>query len=168
MKTAILSILTAGALALSPLSAKPTHAADAHDILGAVVGLAILGAIAGDLDDNRVNRQRSQSQRYTPYPRDSYYNNGVRHGNKHYGNKHSGKKRRHDNVLPGECLRVLEGRNRDRIVFPARCLRREGIATRNLPDRCIRGVDTRRGATNVYGARCLADRGWRLPRIATR
>lgn len=163
MRTAILSILTAGAMAIAPLSAKPAQAADAHDILGAVIGLGILGALASELDDGRT----AQTRKYTPYNGNGVYNgdryykgNGVRHG--HY-------KRQNDRVLPGACLRVLEGRNRDRIVFPARCLRREGIATRTLPDRCIRRVDTRRqGAINVYGAECLADRGWRLPRIARR
>ncbi len=164
MKTAILSILTAGALAFAPIASKPAQAADTGDILGGIVGLAILGALANELNDDRFERQ-PQTRVYRPYE-NGVYNNGYYNGN---GVKRGHNKRRHNNVLPGECLRVVEGRNRDRIVFPARCLRREGIATRNLPDRCIRRVDTRRaGVINVYGARCLADRGWRLPRIATR
>lgn len=164
MKTAILSILTAGALAIAPISTKPAHAADTGDILGGIVGLAILGALANELND-RNETSTAQTRTYRPY-NNGVYNNGYYNGN---GLKRGHNKRRHNNVLPGECLRVIEGRNRDRIVFPARCLQREGIATRNLPDRCIRRIEARRnGPMNVYGARCLADRGWRLPRIATR
>ncbi len=159
MKTAILSILTAGALAIAPIASKPAQAADAHDILGGFVGLAILGALASDLND-RNETSTAQTRTYRPYNNGYYNGNGVKRGHT---------KRSRNNVLPGECLRVIDGGNRNRIVFPARCLRREGIATRNLPDRCIRRIDTRRaGLVNVYGARCLADSGWRLPRIATR
>ncbi len=155
MKTAILSLLTAGTLALTPMAATPSQAADAGDVLGAVVGIAALAAIANSIDNGRNDNLRETNRGQIDFFNGKRGVRGVPH-------------RRNARVLPSRCLRVLDGQRRNTIVFPERCLNRNGVSDRALPLRCERQVRTSRGRLDVFGARCLANHGWQLPRIATR
>lgn len=139
MKTLLLTAATASALVLSPVTSQPAQSAELSDLLAPLIGLAILGAVineAADDDDTPVTQTVNHRSNLA--------------------------KRR---VLPGQCLRVLETRRADRIVFPERCLNRRGIRNAQLPNRCEREVNTRNGRIDVYGARCMADAGWSLPRL---
>lgn len=156
MKRTILTAVTAAALALSPMATAPARAADAHDIIGTILGVAALAAIANELNEDR-SPQYGRSSRRVTYDDGRYGRNGSYDRNRRYAQ-----------VLPGECLRVLDGGRTDSIVFPERCLNSNGIRTSRLPQRCESTVRTRQGRLDVYHARCLADAGWRLPRIARR
>lgn len=154
MKHTILTALAATAIALSPVSAMPAKATDAGDLIGAVLGIAAIAAIANEVRDDRSGRDTPASRRAGSKP-------AWRHDDRRH-------ERHRARVLPGECLRVTEGRRDDRIVFPEQCLNRAGIRDRDLPGRCETRLRTRSGRLDVYRARCLADAGWSLPRIATR
>ena len=154
MRTALISAATAAAIALSPMASAPARAADADDILGALLGLAVLGVIVNEVNDRNDDRVTTTRRTST-----------VNYGKHHRGNKY-GHNNRRSRVLPSQCLRVFEGRRNDRLVFPERCLNRQGISDAALPNRCERRINARRGPITVYGARCMADAGWRLPRIA--
>lgn len=147
MKTFFLSAATAAALVLSPASYQTAQANDLSDVLGPLLGLAILGAVineATDDNDDKVRTQTTSRQSFKPHHK-----------------SHRAQRR----VLPSQCIRVLETRRADRIVLPERCLNNRGIRNAQLPNRCERRVSTRNGGVTVYGARCLADAGWRLPRL---
>ncbi|MEM6824604.1 MAG: hypothetical protein AAF566_05800 [Pseudomonadota bacterium] len=150
MKRTISTILAAAMLA--HINITPAQAADADDILGALLGLAVLGVIVHEVTD-KDDGKRATTRR----------SNSIVHNDRAF--RH-GERPRRSRVLPGECLRVFEGRRAEQIVFPERCLKRNGISHARLPYRCERRIDTRRGQINVYGARCLADAGWRLPRLS--
>ncbi len=159
MKQTILTAVTAAAIAFSPVASTPARAADPHDVIVPLLGLAVLGAVLNERRNDREARANQTRRRVvTSEPRYREYDDRGRYRND----------RRREKTLPGQCLRVAEGRRNDRIVFPERCLNRAGIRTRDLPRRCEFRLPVRRGRLDVFGARCLADAGWTLPRIATR
>lgn len=158
MKRPILTALTATALALSTMAPAPAKAADTKEILGAILGIAAVAAIAKEIKDDRDDRRNRSNRRV-------HYDDG-RYGQ--FPNRGRHDRWRDSRVLPGQCLRVLDGGRHDGIVFPARCLNNNGVRTRDLPRRCETEVRTRQGRMDVYRARCLADAGWSLPRIAQR
>ncbi len=160
MKRMILTAVTATALALGPVATAPASAADTKDVLGALLGIAALAAIAHEVKENKAERNRTTRRVYND---DGYY-----YGGDGYRDRSWDRRDRQAKVLPGECLRVLDNGRHDGIVFPARCLSRNGVRTRELPDRCETQVRTREGRIDVYRARCLADAGWTLPRLARR
>lgn len=157
MKRAILTAVTATAIALSPAAVAPARAADAHDIIGAFLGIAAIAAIANSVKSGSTTATRTHPTRRT------YYDT---HRRQPY--RPTQTQRPKANVLPGQCLRVIDGRRSDGIVFPETCLQRNGVAQKHLPKRCETQLRTRSGRQNVYRARCLADAGWSLPRIRQR
>ena len=169
MRRVILTAITATAIALSPAATAPAKAADAHDILGAVLGLAAIAAIASNARASGSTTTRAQPTHRT------YHGNNNRRQPYFYGSNSRRQpyfptrtQRPKANVLPGQCLRVLDGRKNDGIVFTEPCLRRNGISQKRLPSRCESRLRTREGRLDVYRARCLADAGWTLPRIRQR
>ncbi|MEM9343339.1 MAG: hypothetical protein AAGA87_09850 [Pseudomonadota bacterium] len=139
MKKLIATTMIAGALALNPMASAPAQAGDAKDVLGVIVGLAALAAIANEIDNNRDNRARSRVVIRN--------NNHTRHRSR---------------VLPSQCLRTLETDRGFRNVLRARCLERNGVRTARLPDRCERTVQTRRGFGTAFAARCLQRQGFAI------
>ena len=122
-------------VSLGVTSAAPAQAADTEDILGVIVGLAAIAAIADRAkDDDRGKVHRSYRD-----------NRSIRHYNS---------KKRNRFVLPEHCLRRSETRRGLRTVLPVRCLERSGVRTSRLPHRCERRAELRRGVRNVFGARC--------------
>lgn len=158
MKTLLMSAATAAALMLMPVAPSPVQAAELDDLVVPLLGVAILGAIVSSANSNNDNdTATSAASRQVSVNRTSHNQRHHRPQSRYARQK----------VLPGQCLRVLEGRE-SRIVFPESCLNRVGIRDRELPNRCERRVNTRNGRLDIYGARCLAQAGWELPRIARR
>lgn len=161
MKKIILTAVTAAAIAFNPAVTAPAQAADTKDVLGALLGIAAVAAIANEVRKNRDDkRTTNRSSQYDPY-----YPGGQWDGQRgrHHGHREA-------RVLPGQCLRVVDGgrRNDDGIVFPQHCLNQAGVRSRDLPDHCMSRVRSREGRIPVYEARCLADAGWSLPRLSAR
>ena len=158
MRQALLAAAGALALALGPMTAAPSQAADTKDILGALLGIAAVAAIANEVrkENEAARRETVQSNRQV-WRNDDWRRSEQRHE----------RRNRHARVLPGQCLRVADTRHGDGIVFPERCLNRAGIGAGQLPRRCETRLRTRNGPLDVYRARCLADAGWSLPRIAS-
>lgn len=163
MKKLILITVTTAALAAGTAAPTPAAAAEPRDLIGALLGLAVLGAIVNEVGNDRDKSSDAQATRRSQTP--DWRKRQRNTGDRYYGHRHNSRPAR---ILPGECLRVVENRKNDRFVLPETCLNRAGIRSRELPGRCESRLPTRRGRIDVYGARCLADAGWRLPRIAAR
>jgi hypothetical protein len=159
MKRYLLLAVTATVLALSPVATVPAKAAETRDIIGAIIGIAAIGAIAHQISKNR-KEQRGQPDRRKTYDDRRQWRHDDRRG---HGNGY-----RQARVLPGQCLRVLDGGRQDGIVFPERCLWQSGVRRDRLPRHCETQIQTYRGPVDVYPARCLARAGWTLPRLAQR
>jgi len=159
VKRYLLLAVTASTLALSPVASVPARAADTRDIVGAIIGIAAIGAIAHQINKNR-KEQRGQPDRRKTYDDGRHWRHDDRRG--------YGRDRRDARVLPGQCLRILDGGRHDGIVFPESCLRQSGVHYGQLPRHCETQIRTYRGTVDVYPARCLARAGWTLPRIAQR
>lgn len=145
-------IATILAIALAVTGASTIQArADADDVAGALLGLAIIAGIAAAIDDDddkgRVERRYHDSDDYRPYShRDDYRD-------RHY--------RRHAKVLPVRCQRTFETRRGERIGFARRCLNRHAEHL-ELPRHCLREARTDRGWRQFYGKRCLIRDGYRV------
>jgi len=66
--------------------------------------------------------------------------------------------------LPDQCLRIVDTRRGDRLVYGERCLNRTYRHADKLPTACTRYIRTNRGLRPVFGARCLAGDGWQVAR----
>lgn len=145
-KTLIASTL-AGALAVTPLGATPASAApDAQDIALTLLGLAVIGAVANDMKNDRGEVSRSSGSRND----DRYWDNGRRDD------------RRRLERLPARCEIEVRTRRGWTEAFGERCLEREGIRVNRLPNRCEFQARTARGRATVYGSECLQDAGYRV------
>lgn len=171
MKTA-LSAATALSLSIAPV---PAAAADRDDIAGALAGLFVLGVIANAASDNnnRSNSNTRMAQRNVW--QDDFAT--IEERNRTRTGTINGTIRRLDQParakskrgykkakLPDRCLRIVETRNANRLVYANRCLSRYYKHASKLPDRCERFVRTNRGTRTVFGARCLARDGWQVAR----
>ncbi len=159
-----LSGLTALSLSLSPLPA--VAAPDGEDVFKALAGLAVLGIIANEINDRDRKRSSSNSAVKTHNP--SWSIEGKKNPRVIEGEirrpRHVNKAPKHVRRarLPDQCLRIVDTRRGDRLVYGNRCLNRNYIYAEHLPNRCRVTVRTENRNRQVYGARCLARDGWRV------
>ena len=129
----LMAILAAGVTALSLMvaSAVPAHADRQSDNLAK----ALAAAVAIGIIVHSVNKGRAHpAPVITP----------VRRA-----------------VVPAICAIEISGARRDRVIYPERCLRREGFDAR-LPRDCAIHVRIHGREDRAYGERCLRDAGFRI------
>lgn len=134
---AVLSLVLATAL---PAQAKP----DAEDMLKTLLGLAIIGAIANEANDNKGKITRYDDDRYYPVP----------------DHKPHKKKKKGFNV-PAACAIQISGRKRDAVVYSESCMLRAGV-NRNLPYNCSNEAKIYGRWDTIFSAQCLRNAGFRL------
>ena len=133
-----MATLTAGVTALSMLvaTAIPAHADRASDNLAkAVVGALIIGAIV-----NSANRGHA-APAPAPAPAPVHEVRSPR--------------------VPQSCAVEINGARRSVVLYPERCLRREGFDYR-LPRGCATEIRMRGRTDRAYSAQCLSDAGFRI------
>lgn len=165
-KTLAVSAVTAFGISLTPVPA----AADGNDVAKVIGGLAVLGIIATVLDDRNDRNDRVEVGRQGQFRNSNVFNNrsnGVtrtlrRNNRVVFNNRRAQFKRR---ALPQRCLRSVDTRRGDRLVYGNRCLNNNFKFASRLPSHCRTTIQTRQGTRWVYGARCLSRDGWR---VATR
>lgn len=147
------AMLTGGALvlALGLATALPARAApDGEDLAKALLGLAIIGAIAESAD--------SKDDRRETVPvwgdRSDHWSDGHHHD--------KWKKKRRVEV-PAVCAVQVSKKRRTTVVFPETCLRRAGLG-RDLPRYCADEARIRGDWQRVYTADCLREAGLRIER----
>jgi hypothetical protein len=149
MKRMVLSVISAAALALSPVGAPPAQAIEGEQLLGILLGIGTIYVIGKAIDDSRTTstpRSRSSATgkppQMAPEPR----------------------RNDHHRTLPGRCLNTFDtwhGRIRG---FGEECLERTMARASRLPDNCA--IRTRVGTRDrtIYSARCLQLEGWQVAR----
>lgn len=133
-----MATLTAGVTALSMLvaTAIPAHADRASDNLAkAVVGALIIGAIV-----NSANRGHA-APAPAPAPERPVEVRSPR--------------------VPQVCAVEISGARRTVVLYPERCLRREGFDYR-LPRGCATEIRMRGRTDRAYSAQCLREAGFRV------
>ncbi len=160
MKRLALMAVTALSIALAPAAATAESRLEGREVLGLILGLGALAAIANELRDRDALRPATRSQRApirqtrlpAPVYDEFWYNPNGRQGVWDTG------------TLPSNCTRA-DVRLRDSRVLGDRCLRRFDVETRNLPRECRHRVDTRDGRQTVFGIRCLQRSGYEVARL---
>ncbi|SDC73141.1 DUF3824 domain-containing protein [Ruegeria marina] len=159
MHRKFIAFVVASAITVTGISASQARAADAHDILGGLAAIAILGAAIHHYD-KRKDRREQQEQHVS---RD--------HG-KPYLAPYQGKpyplppRPLPQDVarfnLPSQCLRQEDGYRGNGPVLGARCLSRSYGHADSLPQQCKvsywNGERTRTG----YEPNCLRQFGYRI------
>lgn len=155
-----LSGITAISLSLTPssLSAAP----DGEDVAKVLAGIAVLGIIASATRDRNKNRKTVTTPRVTNQfgSIERSGNTRVIDGNIRFpSNSRQGIRR---TALPERCVRIVSTAKGERIVYGARCLRREYVHTAKLPNRCKFNVRSGSRTHPVYGSYCLRRDGWQV------
>ncbi len=166
----LMKTLVAGATALGLIFTPITASAgpDRDDIAKALAGLVILGITAKAIDNRNDRRDRARSVSRQPdfraieQPQNRRIIEGqLRRPGDFSARVDQGFKRR---PLPDQCLRIVDTRRGDRLVYGERCLNRTYRHADKLPTACTRYIRTNRGLRPVFGARCLAGDGWQVAR----
>ncbi|MCV6594454.1 MAG: hypothetical protein OIF48_15990 [Silicimonas sp.] len=157
IKTLSTAAIAALGLALTPVPA----AADGQDLAKALAGLAVIGLIAKAVDDRRDRKKAARLGQIESHDgrrvlQGELYRPGTRAPEPRHNARHF--------ALPDQCIRVVQGGGRDRLVYGARCLQRRYQHSADLPQWCERDLRTDRGLRRVFAARCLARDGWRVAR----
>ena len=142
MTRGFIAAVLAVALAITGASAVQARA-DSDDLVGALIGLAFIAALASAIDDDNDSNDSRTVRRH-----DRGYHTGHGHG-------------RRAGVLPRRCDRIFETRRGDRRGYGLRCLDRHA-AHLHLPRACLREGFTDRGRRAFYGKRCLRREGYRV------
>lgn len=153
MFSRITALIAALALTVSFGTARPAVAEDfdAARTLAVIAGLAVLGKIISDRNDDRKAAQTvTRHQHIAPKPR-------------HIEPRPLPKKAQR-RLLPGNCLRSYDTRRGTVRMFPNRCLNRNYRDANRLPQHCAVRIQTPRGQRFGYEARCLRHNGYKLAR----
>ena len=129
-------------LALTPIASAPAQALDRDDAAKILGALAVIGIANGALNNNgraNVTVQRGQQRHYRSH-------------------------RRANRALPARCVRHIDSRQGTLRVAGKRCLRRSGVAVRQLPRNCATRIRYNGQPHAAYGLRCLRHNGWRVAR----
>ncbi len=149
MPKGFIATVLAIALAITGASAIPARA-DAEDVFGALIGLAIIAGIAAAIDDDdeqaQTNHRRPDRHQY--------------HDRRH--------QRHHARALPQRCERVFNTRRGAQVGYGRNCINRHA-GRLELPRNCLRegraagaAPAARSGRRIFYGKRCLRREGYQV------
>jgi len=150
MHRKFIALVVASAIAITGISVSKARAADAHDILGGLAAIAIIGAAV-----NHYNKEKHRDRVARQY-------NPV----------HPAPKPRHDvrplpprvarYDLPQKCLRIYEQYSKKRPLLRPKCLERHYKFADSLPKQCEVGFWDGKKVKRAYEPACLRQRGYRV------
>ncbi|EEX09381.1 conserved hypothetical protein [Ruegeria lacuscaerulensis ITI-1157] len=150
MHRKFIALIVASAIAVTGVSASQARAADAHDILGGLAAIAIIGAAVNHYNKekrrDRVARQYNQVQQ-APKPR-------------HDVRPLPPRVARYD--LPQRCLRTYEHYSKKRPLLRSKCLKRHYEFANSLPLQCEIGFWDGKKVKRAYEPACLRQKGYRV------
>ncbi|MDP2740472.1 MAG: hypothetical protein Q8O82_17605 [Pseudorhodobacter sp.] len=146
-------LTTAAAVALTSLVATPAAALGQRekDVIGLLLGLAVIGTIANEIDRSHRTQPQPQPQpRWYPQPQPQPY-------------RPTPPIYRSDRItyLPAACVRSVRLNSGRHDVVSAQCLSEQGVRA-TLPVTCAFDIRTDWGLQRVYGTQCLSDAGFRV------
>ncbi len=150
MHRKFIALIVATAVAITGLSASQARAADAHDILGGLAAIAIIGAAVNHY--NKEKRRERVTKQYThvqPAP-------GPRHPVRPLPPRVA----RYD--LPQRCLRTFKNYSKDRPLLGPKCLEKHYKFADSLPQQCKVGFWNGKKVKRAYEPACLRQKGYRV------
>ncbi|MGV6804368.1 MAG: hypothetical protein ACWA49_09185 [Ruegeria sp.] len=151
MHRKFIAFVVATAVAITGISASQARAADAHDILGGLAAIAIIGAAV-----NHFNKQQRQDRVTRQYnflqPPKQTYPRHVRPLPKRVA--------RYD--LPQRCLKTYKSFSNKRPLLAPKCLDKYYKHTNSLPHQCKVGFWNGKKVNRAYEPACLRQKGYRV------
>lgn len=149
MKSRLIALVTATAIAATGMTASPAVARDNKDqrTLAIILGALAVGAIIASENP----KPRAPVHAYVPPPPPQ------RRSDWHH--REGGWRDRP--VIPATCVETIRTRDGRRDVVSRGCLQDYGLL-RRMPSDCAFDIRTRYGTRPVFGSQCLIDRGIRI------
>ncbi len=154
MHRKFIAVIIATAVAITGISASKARAADAHDILGGLAAVAILGAAINHYSKKSRHDYVQPVTRH-PYPAPSV----PRVKPRHVG-PIPNRVARYD--LPQHCLKTFNRYSKKRPLLGKSCLKKHYKHASHLPRACEVGFWNGKKVKRAYEPACLRQKGYRV------
>lgn len=151
MHRKFIALVVATAVAITGVSASQAKAADAHDILGGLAAIAIIGAAV-----NHYNKEK-RKERVT---RQNNYLHQQQNVRPDHIRPLPRRVARYD--LPQRCLKTYNGYSKKRPLLGPNCLEKHYKHANSLPQQCKVGFWDGKKVKRAYEPACLRQKGYRV------
>lgn len=152
MHRKFIGLVVATAVAITGFSASRARAADAHDILGGLAAIAIIGAAVNYYNKEQRQERVTRQYNYAPPPQQVRRPDHIRPLPRRVA--------RYD--LPQRCLKTYKGYSKKRPLLGPRCLEKNYKHANSLPQKCKVGFWNGKKVKRAYEPACLRRKGYRV------
>ncbi|GAB4543883.1 MAG: hypothetical protein Tsb0024_14820 [Ruegeria sp.] len=156
MHKKFIALVVSTAIAITGISASKARAADAHDILGGLAAIALLGAAINHFD--KQTRPKTVTRTYNHIYNPPKVQPPVRRP--HHVRPLPPRVARYD--LPQQCLRVFKHYSTERPLLATKCLDKHYDYSASLPQQCKVGFWNGKKIKRAYEPACLRQKGYRV------
>ncbi|WP_170341268.1 hypothetical protein [Ruegeria arenilitoris] len=151
MHRKFIALVVATAIAITGVSASQAKAADAHDILGGLAAIAIIGAAVNHYNKEKRKERVTRQNNYVHQPQNVRPDH-IRPLPRRVA--------RYD--LPQRCLKTYNGYSKKRPLLGPNCLEKHYKHANSLPQQCKVGFWDGKKVKRAYEPACLRQKGYRV------
>lgn len=151
MHRKFIALVVATAVAITGVSASQAKAADAHDILGGLAAIAIIGAAVNHYNKEKRKERVTRQNNYVHQPQNVRPDH-IRPLPRRVA--------RYD--LPQRCLKTYNGYSKKRPLLGPNCLEKHYKHANSLPQQCKLGFWDGKKVKRAYEPACLRQKGYRV------
>ncbi|MFD0910578.1 hypothetical protein [Ruegeria arenilitoris] len=151
MHRKFIALVVATAVAITGVSASQAKAADAHDILGGLAAIAIIGAAVNHYNKEKRKERVTRQNNYVHQPQNVRPDH-IRPLPRRVA--------RYD--LPQRCLKTYNGYSKKRPLLGPNCLEKHYKHANSLPQQCKVGFWDGKKVKRAYEPACLRQKGYRV------
>ncbi|WP_170372960.1 hypothetical protein [Ruegeria arenilitoris] len=151
MHRKFIALVVATAVAITGVSASQAKAADAHDILGGLAAIAIIGAAVNHYNKEKRKERVTRQNNYVYKPQNVRPDH-IRPLPRRVA--------RYD--LPQRCLKTYNGYSKKRPLLGPNCLEKHYKHANSLPQQCKVGFWDGKKVKRAYEPACLRQKGYRV------
>ncbi|WP_170364878.1 hypothetical protein [Ruegeria arenilitoris] len=151
MHRKFIALVVATAVAITGVSASQAKAADAHDILGGLAAIAIIGAAVNHYNKEKRKERVTRQNNYVHQPQNVRPDH-IRPLPRRVA--------RYD--LPQRCLKTYNGYSKKRPLLGPNCLEKHYKHANSLPQQCKVGFWDGKKVKRAYEPACLRRKGYRV------
>nr|WP_170540205.1 hypothetical protein [Ruegeria arenilitoris] len=151
MHRKFIALVVATAVAITGVSASQAKAADAHDILGGMAAIAIIGAAVNHYNKEKRKERVTRQNNYVHQPQNVRPDH-IRPLPRRVA--------RYD--LPQRCLKTYNGYSKKRPLLGPNCLEKHYKHANSLPQQCKVGFWDGKKVKRAYEPACLRQKGYRV------
>ncbi|WP_170391180.1 hypothetical protein [Ruegeria arenilitoris] len=151
MHRKFIALVVATAVAITGVSASQAKAADAHDILGGLAAIAIIGAAVNHYYKEKRKERVTRQNNYVHQPQNVRPDH-IRPLPRRVA--------RYD--LPQRCLKTYNGYSKKRPLLGPNCLEKHYKHANSLPQQCKVGFWDGKKVKRAYEPACLRQKGYRV------